>query len=88
METPTHTSLLGPVPSPSLGRSIDSLDRLRGFLHALRDSFEVAALTHNPELSSRLSVCDYVEEELQAIADDLQRWSAEARSNRRDVADA
>lgn len=56
-----------------LGKCIDALDRLQGFVGCLRDTLERIAANHGVDYGSRLHVVDYIGLQLERIANDLGR---------------
>ena len=63
-------------PEPTLSSRVQ---RVRAFVDCLRDSFELAGRYYSRHLTDRATVCDYVNEELLEIAEQLERVETRVR---------
>jgi|GEM_PF-2963777 len=66
----TNTPDLLAMPVHRLQNTMNLLDRLQGFIGAIRDTIEIVS-SNDRDFSSRLYVVDYVDAELQRIRNDL-----------------
>jgi hypothetical protein len=62
------TTLRGLAPAQRLGRIVEQIDSLFGFVDALEDTIEIASQHHDPGIISRAALCRHLRQELQEVA--------------------
>ncbi|GEM_PF-3728617 len=70
-------------PRQRLKLCVESIDELRGFVDTLRDSTELTALTYDRNMLGRLSVFDYVTDQMRIISTEIALASVEIRQEKR-----